>query len=83
MQDENPTHTFTNPGTYTVTLIAIDPGTCNVTDTTSFQITVQDNPVADFTASPQPPSVNTAISFNNLSSPDAISLRGHLVMEKL
>lgn len=73
VQDENPIHTFTNPGTYTVTLIAIDPGTCNVTDTTSFQITVQDNPVADFTASPQPPSVNTAISFNNLSSPDAIS----------
>ncbi|MBL7962224.1 MAG: PKD domain-containing protein [Flavobacteriales bacterium] len=34
------THLYTGPGTYTVTLIATDPGSCNQADTTTVQITV-------------------------------------------
>ena len=59
------------PERYVITLRAIDSGTCNIIDTTSRTITVFGNPTADFTASPQPPITNAAISFTNLSSPDA------------
>ena len=70
--DINPTHLYAGAGTYTVTLIANDPATCNVTDTTSSKITVQDNPTADFSFAPDPPVENTPIAFSNQSSPDAV-----------
>lgn len=73
--DVNPTHTYVNPGTYVVTLTAVDSATCNITDTQTFTILVQDKPTADFTASPQPPLVNTPISFTNNSSMDATSFK--------
>ena len=66
---------YVNPGTYTVTLIAIDSATCNISDTTSFTITVLGKPTADFTAAPQPPVTNAPISFTNLSSPDAVRFK--------
>ena len=68
----SPTHTYGVAGTYTVTLVANDPNTCNRTDTIRKAIIVYNNPVADFSYSPNPPAENTAITFNNLSSPDAI-----------
>ena len=71
----NPTHLYPNPGTYTITLIAIDSGTCNIVDTTRFTLTVFGAPTADFTAAPQPPAENTPISFTNNSSPDAIRFK--------
>lgn len=71
----NPTYVYTVPGTYTVTLIAIDSATCNITDTTQFTITVHGKPVPDFSAAPQPPSINTPISFTNLSSADAVRFK--------
>lgn len=42
----NPTHTFNNPGVYTVQLIAIDSNTCNVVDTVYKNIQVFAVPVA-------------------------------------
>lgn len=36
----SPTHTFTAVGTYTVTLIAIDSNSCNISDTTTLVINV-------------------------------------------
>ncbi len=47
----NATHTYVGAGTYTVTLIANDPNTCNQADTTSLQVTVDPTVpvVADFT----------------------------------
>lgn len=71
----NPTHLYTMPGTYTITLIAIDSATCNIVDTTTGSITVFDKPTAGFTASPQPPVTNTSITFTNLSSPDAVRFK--------
>jgi len=71
----SPTHLYTNPGTYTIRLTAIDSNTCNIIDSTSFTILINGIPTAAFTASPQPPQVNTPISFTNLSSSDAIRFK--------
>lgn len=71
----NPSHTYPNPGTYTIKMTAIDSGTCNIIDSTKATITVYGNPTADFTAAPQPPTENTPISFTNLSSSDAIRFK--------
>jgi gliding motility-associated-like protein len=68
----NPTHLYSVPGTYTITLIANDPGTCNLTDTTRQTITVSGAPTAAFTFSPTTPTENTPTKFTNQSSPDAI-----------
>lgn len=68
----NPTHLYATAGTYTVTLIATDPATCNVTDATRATIIVQNKPMADFNFSPDPPIENTSTAFTNQSSPDAV-----------
>ncbi|MFL5787742.1 MAG: PKD domain-containing protein [Flavisolibacter sp.] len=73
--DVSPIHVYNLPGTYTISLLAVDPATCNLRDSTSTTITVYSNPTANFTASPQPPTENTPISFNNLSSADAVSFK--------
>jgi gliding motility-associated-like protein len=71
--DVNPTHLYTNPGTYNVRLIALDTNTCNKVDTSAyFTITVVSKPRAFFSWSPIPPQENVPVSFTNLSSPDAI-----------
>jgi gliding motility-associated-like protein len=40
---ENPTHTYSEPGTYTVELIAQSPTSCNLADTVSQQVIVLSN----------------------------------------
>jgi gliding motility-associated-like protein len=45
----NPTHTFNNPGTYQVMLVAVDSNTCNVVDTVYRTIQVFSVPVANVT----------------------------------
>ena len=71
----NPVYVYRTAGTYTITLTVVDSATCNITDTKSYSITVFDNPVADFTAAPQPPVINTPIEFTNQSSPDAVRFK--------
>ncbi len=73
--DVNPAHLYSTPGTYTVTLIANDPNTCNLTDTFRYTISVFDKPVSNFTTSPVPPVENTPTTFDNLSSPDAVTFK--------
>jgi len=70
--DINPSHLYSIPGTYTVTLIANDPGTCNLTDTTRQTISVAGKPTASYTFSPTTPIENTPTKFSNQSSPDAV-----------
>ena len=71
-----PTHLYTVAGTYDVVLIAYNPNTCNLSDTTAkFRITVYDSPTPDFNFAPVPPLENTPTIFTNLSSPDAVRFK--------
>ena len=71
----SPTHTYNLAGTYIVTLVANDPNTCNLTDTTRFTINVFNNPTAAFTYSPNPVPDNIPITFTNNSSADAVQFK--------
>jgi len=71
----SPTHIYTAAGLYRVRLIANNPNTCNGSDTAFFDIRVHDIPVADFSWGPNPPVVNTAVTFNNNSSLNAVSFQ--------
>jgi gliding motility-associated-like protein len=56
--DINPTHTFTNPGTYDVTLVIIDTLSCNFSDTIIKKLTVLSNSTSNL------PNVNICSGFN-------------------
>lgn len=73
--DREPKHLYTSPGIYTVKLTAVDSNTCNIIDDTTFTIRIYTRPIAQFTFGPQPPQVNSPISFTNLSSTDAIRFK--------
>ncbi|HEX8357295.1 MAG TPA: PKD domain-containing protein, partial [Segetibacter sp.] len=66
--ETNPSHIFTVPGIYRVTLTAIDSATCNIIDTTSATIDVRNKPVASFIFTPNPPQENTPVDFFNNST---------------
>jgi gliding motility-associated-like protein len=66
--DVNPVHLYQSPGTYTVTLTAVDSGTCNITDDTSVTIVVSNRPTAEFSHTPVVPVQNTPTIFTNLST---------------
>lgn len=64
-----PQHMYSKIGTYQVRLIATDPSTCNLTDTSAyFAIMVSGNPSSSFTYTPQPTLPNTPVSFLNASA---------------
>jgi gliding motility-associated-like protein len=60
-----PPKIYNTIGTYTITLIAIDPNTCNQADTFRQTITVREGPVANFSFSPNPSQPNTPTQFLN------------------
>lgn len=64
----NPNHLYLNVGTYTIRLIAIDSGTCNIIDSTQKTISVNLKPVADFSHAPIPAQENKPTIFTNLST---------------
>lgn len=57
----NPTHTFTAIGNYTVTYVAIDSSTCNITDTVFLNVQVLEQEIfaATFSAVPPQPCKDT------------------------
>jgi PKD repeat protein len=61
-----PTHTYLNPGTYTVILVANPGSACEGRDTIVNMITVSAPPTASFTAAAV--CLGTATAFNNTSS---------------
>ncbi|HQW83725.1 MAG TPA: PKD domain-containing protein [Ferruginibacter sp.] len=66
--DFEPTHVYSQTGTYNVRLIAIDTSTCNKVDTAAyFTIVVHPIPTANFSWTPNPPIENTITRFTNLS----------------
>lgn len=70
--DIYPTHTYQNPGTFTITLRAVDNNTCNIQDDTSRSIVISGAPTADFSFTPTKPEENTPVTFVNQST-DAVS----------
>ena len=66
--DINPVHTYADTGTYTISLLAVDPNTCNMRDSTTRTIHVNPKPRADFTAKPVPAQYNTPTIFTNNST---------------
>jgi gliding motility-associated-like protein len=71
--NQHPVHTYSSPGTFTVSLIATVPGGCS--DTAIHTITIHPNPVANFTATT--PCEGAASSFN--SSTSSIASPDHIV----
>lgn len=71
----NPTHTYTLAGNYTIMLVALNPNTCNLTDTVKIPIQVFAAPTADYSFSPLTPVTNTPVTFTNASSADAVRFR--------
>ncbi|MES2565717.1 MAG: PKD domain-containing protein [Bacteroidota bacterium] len=60
----NPIVTYTNPGTYSVSLVVYNPASCNIKDSVVTFVTVYENPVAAFTSTSSPCS-NTITTTNN------------------
>ncbi|HEY8399456.1 MAG TPA: PKD domain-containing protein [Flavihumibacter sp.] len=73
--EKTPTKVFASPGTYRIRLIAIDPNTCNLRDTTYREVLVQGPPTAGFSHSPVMPIENTPVTFTNTSSADAVAFQ--------
>jgi gliding motility-associated-like protein len=71
----NPTHLYATPGTYTIKLVARDPATCNLIDSTTTTIVVSGSPTAAFTYTPTAPVQNATHTFTNNSSPDAVRFK--------
>lgn len=63
--DQNPKHTFINPGSYTVSLRVRNSTSCNAKEFTE-TIVIRASPVADFSSS-NPGCDNAAITFTDLS----------------
>jgi gliding motility-associated-like protein len=66
--NDNPTHLYTQTGTYRVRLTAYDSTSCNRVDDTTFTITVSPIPSASFSFSPTEPKENTFTNFTNQST---------------
>ncbi|RZK47449.1 MAG: PKD domain-containing protein, partial [Pedobacter sp.] len=66
--ETNPVHLYQNVGSYTIRLIARDPNTCNLIDSTTQVINVNVRPTANFSIAPVPPEVNKPAVFTNLST---------------
>lgn len=67
---QNPSTTYINPGTYTITLTVSNAGGTNTKTVTSY-ITVFASPVVNFTADSTPSCPPKTVLFNNLTVPGA------------
>lgn len=63
----SPVYTYSGPGTFTVMMVAFNPGSCNKSDTAYHTIKIKSLPTANFTFAPVIPIPNEPIRFTNLS----------------
>ena len=63
----SPVVTFDTVGTFSITLVTVNPGACNLSDTLHETITVESGPTANFAYTPITPIANSAVTFTNLS----------------
>lgn len=70
--ESTPTHTFTEPGTYTVNFTAIDEDACDPEDEAILTVNVYGFPEADFTYTPNPANIYTVVDYTDAST-DAVS----------
>lgn len=69
-----PTHTFTNPGSYNVMMVAINPNACKTHDTVYLTIVVSDDTIhADFNFTLMDTCTNPRVSITNTS----LAMPGH------
>jgi len=61
------THNYKNVGTYVVTLVAVNPISCNKTDTLKKTVRIKKLPTADFSFAPVIPVSNKPVTFTNKS----------------
>lgn len=75
VEEFEPSHLYTDPGTYTVTLIAMDSLTCNLADTTYLEIVIgEQQPItADMTIEQVPDCQSILLEGQNLSTGDNIA----------
>lgn len=67
--DQNPSHTFTGPGTYTISLTVTNDGLCSNINTQNSYIVVYETPVAEFDADPMETVLEAStIKFTNSST---------------
>ncbi|MEZ5015095.1 MAG: PKD domain-containing protein [Chitinophagales bacterium] len=66
--ETNPEHSYSEPGSYTITLIAFSDPDCGSNDTTSSTVTIYGYPEAAFTYTPENPSVFASVVFSDASS---------------
>jgi len=64
---QNPSHTYTSPGVYTVALTVTGPGGSNTLTEPNY-VTVNAPPTADFTGTPTSGGVPLAVAFTDLST---------------
>lgn len=64
----NPSVTYTNPGTYSVSLVIYTPGSCNIKDSAITFVTVFPNPVSAFTTTYSSCSNTIATTNNSIGS---------------
>jgi gliding motility-associated-like protein len=69
-------HYYAQPGDYIVKLQVTDSATCNIIDNTTLPVRVIAKPGALIgSVTPQPPIVNTPLTFTNASSADAVRFK--------
>lgn len=63
-----PTHAYTQPGSYQVTLVVTNPLACNFSDTLSTTVNIRPAPTVGFTVSPAIAEMNQPFTFTNTST---------------
>lgn len=71
---QNPSHSFTQPGRYAISLTVNGPGGADMRTRTDYIVVANGPPIADFSASPTSGTAPLTVTFANLSTNFSVSL---------